>query len=353
MEKLSDATQGNPRTKMTPGSSFLHSVELLKNYLQQPQPELEEVMAEAFGKNPWFYPDFVMKALNAIAEEFLDAEKCVTWLKYYPEKSHKAKTIAIIMAGNIPLVGFHDLFCVLASGNHAMVKLSDKDSVLPAFVIKKWIELSPDLADRIHIREKLDSFDAVIATGSNNSARYFEYYFKSYPRLLRHNRTGVAVLTGEESFEDLKKLGEDIFLYYGLGCRNVSKIYVPDGYNFELLHQVTQTWGYLSDHNKYRNNLDYNLAIYQINSIPYISWDYLILKEDEAIVSRIGCLHYSFYHDQDNLLKTLKEKRDVIQCIVSKEPLDKWDHIEPGKTQYPSLSQYADGVDTMQFLLSL
>jgi hypothetical protein len=237
----------------------------LREYIQSNVAGLDDAISKAYELNPWFFPEFTRHAINAIAEEFLDREKCERWLGLYSKPKQAGKKIGLIMAGNVPLVGFHDLFCVLASGHDAIIKRSDKDSVLPKFIVQKWIEADPSLSSRISFLEKLEGFDAVIATGSNNSARYFEYYFRTTPHILRHNRNGVALLTGNETPDELKALGKDIFLYYGLGCRNVSKIFVPEGYDFSLLEKAFEEWEYLAEHNKYRNSLDYNYAIYIIN----------------------------------------------------------------------------------------
>lgn len=334
-------------------ASFLQSLRPLQQYLKSGDAELENAIEKGYAQNPWFFPDFTRHAINAVADEFLDEVKCKCWLDSYPQSKQPGKNIAIIMAGNVPIVGFHDLFCVLASGHHAIIKLSDKDSVLPKFIVKKWIEFYPELSSRITFTEKLEGFDAVIATGSNNSSRYFEYYFKSYPHILRKNRNGVAVVTGTESSEELKELGRDIFLYYGLGCRNVSKIYVPEGYDFTGMEMAFEEWNFLADHNKYRNNLDYNNAIYIINNVPHINLGHLILKEDDAIASRIGCVHYSYYNNEKALKENLELRRNEIQCLVKIDKLEGWECVSPGNTQYPTLGQYADGVDTMLFLSSL
>lgn len=333
--------------------SFLKSLHPLQQYLKSGDTEIENTIEQAYAHNPWFFPDFTRHAIKAIADEFLDEVKCERWLDSYPQPNQSGKTIAIIMAGNVPIVGFHDLFCVLASGHHALIKLSDKDSVLLKFIVKKWIEFYPELSSRITFTEKLEGFDAVIATGSNNSSRYFEYYFKAYPHILRRNRNGVAVLTGEETTADLKELGKDIFLYYGLGCRNVSKIYVPEGYDFSQMEMAFEEWNFLADHNKYRNNLDYNYAIFIINNVPHINLGHLILKEDDGIASRIGSVHYSYYKSERELIENLELKRNEIQCLVKRDKLKSWECISPGNTQHPSLDQYADGVDTMLFLSSI
>ncbi|HJW28418.1 MAG TPA: hypothetical protein VJ508_04110, partial [Saprospiraceae bacterium] len=185
------------------------------------------------------------------------------------------------------------------------------------------------------------------------SGRYFDYYFKNYPHLFRQNRNGVALLTGKESEADLINLAADIFMYFGLGCRNVSKIFVPTGYGFKDWPAAIAEWSWMADHNKYRNNLDYNQAIYLINRIPHIGFGHLVLKEDDVVPSRIGCLHYSYFSEIGEVVRRLDEQRDQIQCIVSKDPIGHWDHIRPGQSQQPALHQYADGVDTMEFLINL
>jgi hypothetical protein len=221
------------------------------------------------------------------------------------------------------------------------------------WITGRWIKICPELADAITYTERLEGFDAAIATGSNNSARYFDYYFRDYPHILRQNRNGVAVLTGEETIDDLKELANDIFLFFGMGCRNVSKIFVPRGYDFSAWDEAMADWKYLEDHNKYKNNLEYNYAIYLINSIPHINIGQLIIKEDEAIASRIGCLHYSFYDEMSSVERTLDGQRQEIQCVISKSPIAGWELVGFGESQHPRLDQYADGVDTMQFLTTI
>lgn len=316
-------------------------------------PERENIFIRAEQYNPWFTQSFITSALEAIAEEFLDPVKCEAWLRPYTFSNTSQKRVGLIMAGNIPLVGFHDLFCVLFSGHKAVMKLSDKDQYLIPFVLEVWEKLVPEISEQFEYVEKLEKIDAVVATGSNNSARYFEYYFKAYPHIFRKNRNGVAVITGDETKEELEKLSDDIFLFFGLGCRNVSKIFVPQGYSFDAWPEAMAKYSDLSNHNKYRNNLDYNYAIYLINQIPHIHLGQLMLKEDEAISSRIGSLHYQFYRDQEDLMNQLESHREEIQCVVSKNKLTGWDHVLPGQSQRPALDQYADGVDTLQFLASL
>lgn len=332
--------------------AFIDSLDKLKAEVIA-SAELEGIYIQSERNNPWFVQQYLDASMQAILQQFIDSEKCKAWLETYMESKSDPLRIGLIMAGNIPLVGFHDLFCVLAAGHKAVIKLSDKDPFLLPFMTEHWIKVWPELKDSIFYVDKLEKIDSVIATGSNNSKRYFEYYFRQYPHVFRQNRNGVAILTGKESMDDLKNLAKDIFMFFGLGCRNVSKIYVPEGYDFGLWPEVVADWKWMADHSKYRHNLDYNLAIYLINQVPHINLGPLILKEDEAITSRIGCLHYSFYNDYSKVIHEIEERREDIQCVVSQSPVPGWDHVHVGETQSPALNQYADGVDTMQFLTAL
>jgi hypothetical protein len=333
-------------------SPFLQSLPSLQGFLKNNSAEVEEIILGARNTNPWFIPEFSKLAFNAISDEFLDQHKVSTWIETYPT-SRKQQKVAIIMAGNLPLVGFHDLLCVLAAGHKALIKCSDKDAVLLPWLTQQWIQIAPELSSSIHYVDRFEGHDAVIATGSNNSSRYFEYYFRSHPHILRKNRNGVAVLTGEESIDELKLLSNDIFQYFGMGCRSVSKLYVPEGYDFKLFEEAIAGWKHLEDHHKYKNNLEYNFAIFIINQVPHIQLDHLILKEDESIASRIGCLNYSFYKDAASLEQILDQKKEEIQCVVSGSPIKSWDYVPFGESQQPRLDQYADGVDTMTFLTNL
>jgi hypothetical protein len=250
------------------------------------------------------------------------------------------------MAGNIPLVGFHDFLSVFISGHMQTIKLSSKDDVLLKHVVDKLFEWHSPLYDRIIFADMLKGCDAYIATGSNNSARYFDYYFGRYPSIIRRNRTSVAVLKGNENEEQLSSLADDVHLYFGLGCRNVTKIYVPPGYDFVPLLNAFKKYNYFSDHTKYKNNYDYNLALLIMNNVFYMTNENILLVENENIFSPIAQLNYSFYNDEISLSEILK-KDETVQCIVGEG------NIEFGKSQHPSLFNYADGIDTMQFLLSL
>jgi hypothetical protein len=250
------------------------------------------------------------------------------------------------MAGNIPMVGFHDFLCVFLSGHRIHIKLSSKDEVLMKHIIEKMIEWDESLKEVIVISEMLKGCDAYIATGSNNSANYFEYYFAKYPHIIRKNRTSVAILTGKETTEELEALADDVYQYYGLGCRNVTKLYVPMDYDFINLLNAFRKYDHLKDHNKYRNNIDYNLAIYILNNQYYMSNDSLLMVENESIFSPISVLHYEFYEKLETIIESLSHRNDL-QAIVGH------DFIPFGEAQKPMLTDFADGVNTIEFLNSL
>ena len=249
-------------------------------------------------------------------------------------------------AGNIPFVGFHDFLCMLISGNNYIGKNASDDTLLLPWIAEELIKIEPKFKERISFVEKLKDMDAVIATGSNNTARYFEYYFSKYPHIIRKNRNAVAVLTGDEPKEELNLLGEDIFRYFGLGCRNVSKLYVPRGYNFNGFFEAMFSYSQVMQHNKYMNNYDYNRAVFLMRQIPFLENNFLIIREDASIPSPISVVHYEFYDEAEKLKENLAEHKEQIQCIVGR------DYIPFGQGQSPALWDYADGVDTMAFLLS-
>ncbi len=320
----------------------------------------ETLLRKTAHKNPWFTNENVRLAFSAWAEE-LKGDKITRWLMPYMdalEQKHAPKTIGVINAGNIPLVGFHDLLSVIISGNKYMGKNSADDPYLLPFVSEILSEIEPKMSEVISFSEKLTGFDAVIATGSNNSARYFDYYFGKYPHIIRMNRNAVAVLTGDETEDDFKNLGRDIFQYFGLGCRNISKLYVPRGYSFNFFFESIESFSSMAQHNKYMNNHDYNNAIYLLKKIPFLDNGFLLVKEDEAIASPISVLYYEFYDDLKAVEQKLADERVKIQCVVSKVSLSSGEGlgvrpVRLGQSQRPQLREYADGVDTMKFLLGL
>ena len=301
--------------------------------------------------NGWFTKENVVFALKGWSNQLTESN-ISKWLSTYTFHTENLKTIAIVMAGNIPLVGFHDFISVLISGQHVLVKQSSNDKHLLPFLAKYLEHVEPEFKGRISFTEtKLDNFDAVIATGSNNTARYFEYYFKDKPSIIRKNRNSIAILTGNETEEELIALSEDIFRYYGLGCRNVSKLFVPKDYDFQAFFKAMYHWNPIIHQNKYANNYDYNKAVYLMSQFEMLENGFLMIKEDKSFSSPIATVFYEKYTSQDNLKDILNEKKDHIQCIVAKDFMD--DEIKFGETQLPSLWDYADNVDTISFSLKI
>jgi len=298
--------------------------------------------------NGWFTPEQVYFALQSWAEA-LTEDNLNEWLSKYDFSDIQPKTVGLILAGNIPLVGFHDFLSVLFSGHKVLVKLSSNDQKLLPFLAKYLISVQPDLENSITFVEgKLENFDAVIATGSNNTARYFEYYFKDKPSIIRKNRNSVAVLNGNETKDDLIGLGEDIFRYFGLGCRNVSKLFVPRGYDFKEFFEAIYQYGDIIHYEKYANNYDYNKAVFLMSLYKLLDNEFLTLKEDSSYASPISSVFYEFYDDLQTVQQRLQEDEDKIQCIVSNNLIA--NSIPFGTTQKPKLWDYADNVDTLTFL---
>jgi len=312
-------------------------------------------MKLAHENNGWFTQENVLFAVENWAN-ILNTKDFNDWLSDYNITiAEPSKTIAIIMAGNIPLVGFHDFMSVLISGHKVIVKQSSNDKHLLPFLAKYLEYAAPDFKNRITFtQEKLEHFDAVIATGSDNTARYFEYYFGKKPNIIRKNRNSIAILTGDETPEQLEALSQDIFRYYGLGCRNVSKLYVPQDYNFDAFFNAVYSWKDSINHAKYANNYDYNKAVYLMSLFDILENGFLMLKEDESFGSPIATLFYEKYDSVESLQEKLSDQVDKIQCIVG-NPSDSIGNtlIPFGQTQLPALSDYADGVDTIAFLLSI
>lgn len=313
---------------------------------------LKNTIEEAGHHNGWFTESNVLFALKQWGE-LLTKESIVNWLSaYYQDSNQSKKTVAIIMAGNIPLVGFHDFICVLLTGHKVIAKLSSNDKVLLPFLADYLISCDKTFENNITFTDKqLQGFDAVIATGSNNTGRYFEYYFGRRPNIIRKNRNSIAILSDIESKEDLKPLGEDIFKYFGLGCRSVSKLFVPQGYDFAHFFESIYEYDNVINTSKYANNYDYNKAVYLMSDFKLYDNNFLLLKEDESYGSPIGTLYYEFYDTLDQLKDKLKEQNEQLQCVVSNNLIE--NSIPFGTTQKPSLNDYADGVDTIQFLLNL
>ncbi len=318
--------------------------------------DFNELILSSNFSNGWYTETNVRHAIDMIASS-LNQELIEKWISTYKNPLSDnllAKNIGVIMAGNIPMVGFNDMFCVILSGNKFVGKLSSADKFLLPFLAKILIAIDSKFANYIEFTEgPLKKIDAVIATGSNNSARYFEYYFGKYPHIIRKNRNSVAVLTGNESVDDLKLLGNDIFQYFGLGCRNVSKLFVPKGYKFDTFYESIFDFKYVINNNKYGNNYEYNRTVFLMNNQPsLLDNNFLLLKEDSGYSSPIGVLFYEFYDNIFNLNQYLKKDNQQIQCIVSKIS-EIENAVSFGETQRPKLNDYADGIDTMLFLNSL
>jgi hypothetical protein len=320
----------------------------LGEYILSDNKSWLEAKQKAGYENSWFTLDFIDLASNNIAHSFLQRKILEDWVKKYDisQENNDVKSVGIIMAGNIPLVGFHDLLCVFISGHKAVIKTSSKDNTLIRHLVNKMIEFNEKGIELIQFSEMLKGCDAYITTGSNNSSRYFEYYFGKYPHIIRRNRTSVAILTGNESNDELEKLADDVYLYFGLGCRNVTKIYVPEGYDFIPLLNAFKKYNYFIDLHKYKNNYDYNLALHVLNKKFYMTNGSVLLVEEVSVFSPIGQLNYEFYNDKDTLLSSLRSNSDL-QCIVGSN------EIPFGQAQCPSVSEYSDAVDTLLFLKNL
>ena len=316
-------------------------------------PGFLAAMEEAETENPWFTRNHILQALRYWGE-VLNKPNLERWLeRYHPglEKERTPKRVGVIMAGNIPVVGFHDLLCVLISGNHLIAKLSSQDVRLLPVLVKCLEAIEPGWHDRIELTTgEIENPEAIIATGSNNSSRYFRYYFGRYPHIIRKNRTGVAILDGNETAADLKGISGDIFSYFGLGCRNVSKLYLPEGYELKQFHEALLQHKDIFHHLKYRNNLDYYKSIYLVNRTRFLDGVFYLLIENELLTTPVSVIHYEYYQDLSQVQIKLDQQREQIQCTVAREELLPG-AVKPGETQLPALSDYADGADTLAFLL--
>ncbi len=298
-------------------------------------------------KNPWFTPDNVRMAIGAIGGE-LTQENLTRWCSAYPSLDTAIKPLnaGVVMAGNIPLAGFHDMLCVLISGNRLITRTSSKDNDLVVLISDIIRKTDPEFSSMITITEgTISGFDVIIATGSDNSSRYFEYYFGKYPHIIRKNRNSVAVLDGSETTAELENLGTDIFSYFGLGCRNVSKLYIPEGYDLKSAINCWDHFAGIIKHNKYANNYDYHKAVFLVNKDKFLDTGYLLMKEHPGLSSPVAVLYYETYKSSEAFIQTAERNRDKIQCITGR------DYVPFGQAQMPALWDYADGVDTIAFLL--
>jgi len=313
--------------------------------------DFKEQIERAIHHNGWFTPENILFALEGWSES-LKSSNLDKWLEPYNFEAVDPKTVGIIMAGNIPLVGFHDFISVLISGHKVLIKQSKNDMKLLPILANYLISLDTEYKNKIEFTEdRMNNFEAVIATGSNNTSRYFEYYFANKKSIIRKNRNSVAILTGNETTEELVALGEDMFKYFGLGCRSVSKIYVPENYDFDSFYKAIAPWASLMNHAKYANNYDYNKAVYLMSEFEMLDNGFLIVKEDQSFGSPIATVFYENYKDLESLRSTIQENKENLQCIVANNFME--NEIPFGKTQYPQLWDYADNIDTLKFLVNI
>jgi len=314
-----------------------------------PPAQRAVIQQGAVSENPWFTSDQVEMALTGITK-FLSEPVLHRWTSSYALEGKRPKTTGVVMAGNIPIVGFHDFLCVLISGNRLKAKLSSQDSFLMTYLYQLLLRIEPEFHDLVQFAERLDNIDAVIATGSDNTARYFEYYFRNTPRIIRRNRSSCAIVSGEESPDELSALGTDVFSYFGLGCRNVSKLYVPTGYDLTRLFHQWGKFGTVLNHAKYANNYDYQKSILLVNRIPFFDSEFILLKNDSSFVSPISVLYFEYYDNLLDLQQKMESHLGKIQCVVSARRWFAGSEVF-GQAQFPEVTDYADKVDTLKFLV--
>lgn len=332
-------------------NTFSELGSILRDSLQGKQVKhaarVKQLIDDQQFRNPWFIPENVKLAMLSIAEE-LTYTNLIKWTSAYPDLDNSSSPlkVAVVMAGNIPLVGFHDFMSVLISGNAILVKTSSKDADLIRFIADIVCEIDGRFSERIEFTDgSLTKFDAVIATGSDNSSRYFEYYFGKYPHIIRRNRNSIAVLTGEENENDLEELGKDVFSYFGLGCRNVSKIYLPEGYDLSMMTAHWENYRDIINHVKYANNYNFHKAVFMVNREEFTDTGFALLKRSGDLSSPVAVIYFDYFRSCDHISRTINDLKEKIQCAIGR------DFIPFGRSQSPYLWDYADGVDTLDFLL--
>ncbi len=347
-------------TKQQRLDAFVHLGLFLKNHSNGTKSDkqlkfhddLDKVIAAAFTFNGWFTESNVKTALIGI-EKMLDKQDLTKFADSIQENPHQ-KTVAVIMAGNIPAVGFHDLLCVLLSGHKVLIKVSSDDPAIIPFLAGMLIYFETQFAPCIEFSEaRMKDFDAVIATGSNNTSKHFEYYFGKYPNIIRKSRTSVGIINGKETREQLSLLGNDIFLYYGLGCRNISKVFVPKGYKFDTLFEALYDYKYVLDNKKYANNYEYNRAIYLMDSLVFLDNNFLMIKEDAGLHSSVSVLFFEYYDSLNEVDEKLKSIASEIQCIATLDGDQGKGYLQFGQTQFPTVFDFADNVNTLDFLAKI
>ncbi|MDA3881928.1 MAG: hypothetical protein PF481_01450 [Bacteroidales bacterium] len=315
--------------------------------------EFDATIRKAEQQNPWFTHDNIINALSEIAD-MVREDELKKWIAEYSFTSSHSKRVAVIMAGNIPAVGFHDALCVLISGNYLIAKTSSKDAVLIPYILTLLTNIESQFASQYEIcTERLPAFDAIICTGSNNTSRYFEYYFGKYPHIIRKNRTSVGIIVPEDTASVYGALGSDIFSYFGLGCRNVSKLYIHESIDVTKILDEFMQFDSLRSHNKYMNNYEYNRSVYLLNQIEHLDTGFMLLKQDEQLHSPLGVVFYETYSDISSLKTQLANIKNELQCVVCSQDTFFHTHTLPGKSQQPKVSEYADNIDTIHFLLNI
>lgn len=321
---------------------YLNSIEL---------GTLDEIIEKASYKNPWFTPENIKLSFEGLIT-YLESNNLKKWISNYNFDGVSAKKIGVVMAGNIPMVGIHDMICILLSGHILKAKLSSQDDILIPFIARSLIKIDPSFEEKIEFVEQLKDIEAVIATGSDNTSRYFEYYFSKYPHIIRRNRTSIAILSGKESAKTIAAIGHDMFSYFGLGCRNVSKLYLREEEKIEDIIKGFEKYKSLSDHNKYSNNYFYHKSIMLINQTVHLDNGFALFQENKKLNSPISIIYYEYYSDLNALKATLDLEKEKIQCIVSN--IGSFENaVLPGGAQRPAIWDYADNIDTMQFLSNL
>ncbi len=330
------------------GTPYDHKYDISKSLVQSAM--------KAYDVNPWFTPGEISRAFNALAH-MLEPDKLSSWLDTYAIPlltPSKRKLIRVIMAGNIPLAGFHDMLCVLLSGHVLEMKTSSQDTFLPRTLAKILGEF-PGFPSIRPYSGKKEQFDAIIATGSNNSARYFRAIADHKPSIIRRNRNSMAVLTGVESDQELHLLAEDVFAYFGLGCRNVSLIMVPQAYDLSILASAWESYAHVQHHPKYRNNLLHHKALFQLKGEPFVDAGICLFKESNELTPPLGVVHFVTYKQLSNTALFYNTHCQALQCVVGSPRIREFipSVIPFGTSQKPGPADYADGVDTMEFLLGL
>ena len=321
--------------------------------LSQFDEKQESVFRRAGMENPWFTIKNIRDAVKSISEKYLYRTRLEAWLEDYNFDSVQPQNVGLILAGNIPLVGIHDIISVFISGHKAYIKPSSKDKVLCNYFVDTLCEIDDRAKAYLTVVERLKDYDAVIATGSDNSGQHFEKYFSNVPHIIRKNRSAVAIIKKEDTVDDIQGIGRDLLGYFGLGCRNVSKIYFENGVDTDIFFKAIYDFRDVINHNKYKNNYDYSSALYLMNNEKFLTNDFVILRPERSLHSRIACVHYEYFDNLVDLEIDLNLIKDQIQCVVSSEPIGGFTHVPFGQAQCPALDDYADGIDTLSFLTNL